>query len=115
LLPHLDALHRHPLLITLAPGGVPRIVVLPKFFGSGGTLVAPRFVADFIWEETIGAANRNVEDQVEWMIERSASSASLRPRIEECRMINDLLSKVAAIPHVAFGVELDEEDLLPRC
>ena len=70
LLIHLNTLHSHPLTVPYPPSRQPRIPRRPKLQRRRRTLIRPRLVVLAILEIAIGASNRDVQDQVEGLVER---------------------------------------------
>jgi len=110
LAPHLYTLDREPSLVSFSPSRQPVGHAIEKFLGRRRTLVSPRLVSDALGEESIGAADGDVQNQVERLVERRVVLARLRPWVVQCRVVQELLTETAAIPHGL--VESEEEDLL---
>ena len=79
--PHLNRLHRHSPLVAFTPCRQPLILRGPELLGGGDTFVAPGLVGETVFEEAIGGADGDVEDQVEWLVERRLVTTSLAPWI----------------------------------
>jgi hypothetical protein len=110
---HLHALDSHSSVIWLPPSGLPKLSSVPEFFRTSETAVAPRLVTHTIFPESVRATNGNIQDEVEFLVERSVSHAGLRPRIKQSGFIRLIFAELPTIPHGFCACsKFDEEDLL---
>lgn len=109
LLPHLDALDHH--LAVVLPRRLPRLPAVPEIFLGRGRLIDPRLAGSPILEPTIGTTDGNVEDEVEFLIERRGEVAGLAPRVDQASAVAIGKREIAAGPErlVEVGVEDLEE------
>lgn len=105
LLPHLDAVDDHAAAIL--PGGQPLIPRVPEVLLGAGAEVHPRLAAGTVLEPAVGAADGDVEDEVEVVIERRLEPARLAPRVHQSGPVGVRQGKVAPLPErlVEVGVE----------
>jgi hypothetical protein len=66
---------------------------------------------DYLRKPTIFAANRDVKDEVESLIERGIVVGTAKPRIMQKGVIFESVSKLASFPHVLLR-EIDAENLI---
>jgi hypothetical protein len=66
---------------------------------------------DYLREPTISAANRDVQDKVESLIERGIVVGTAKPRIMQKGVIFESVCKLASLPHVLLR-EIDVENLI---
>ena len=63
-------------------------------------------------EKAIRSPDGHVQDQVEFLIERSIRLPSLAPRVVKRRVVYNVLSELTPVPHVFAPRKGDKEDLL---
>ena len=107
LLPNLHLLHHH--LARILPRGQPVIPRIPELLPGRGRSIHPRLARLAILEPAVGAADGDVEDEVEVLVEGGGEVARLRPRVHEAGAVGVREREVAAFPE--RGVELGVEDL----
>jgi hypothetical protein len=85
LLPHLDTLDLHR--ATILPGRQPLILRLPEVELSPGAPVNPRLAALAILKPVVCRADRQVEHEVELLVERRRVALGVLPRVVETRAV----------------------------
>lgn len=79
LLPHLYTLNYH---VSMAlPRRVPLRLRIPEVPSSCGALIYPRLPAQPILEPAVGTTHRDINDEVEILVEQRRSVAGLAPRV----------------------------------
>ena len=81
--PHLYALNRKTPFVTLTPRVNPLRLTVRELLWSSAARVTPRLVTNPIREKSIRCAHCDIQNKIEWLIERCVGPASLRPRVEE--------------------------------
>lgn len=82
-------------------------------FAYRGRCVTPGLVAHTFREEAVRAANSDIQNQIERLVERCILLSSRSPRVVEGRVVHQLFTEPTTVPHEL--VELEEEDLLFLC
>lgn len=92
----------------MGPGGEPLIPGLEEVLLGLGRSIQPRLAVHVVLEPAVGAADGDVEDEIEGLVE-GCVHASLSPGVQDTSVVAVDGREVAALPHA--GIEVDIQDL----
>lgn len=108
LLPHLDALDKH--LALVLPRGVPLVSGVPEVPPRSRTGVHPRLSGFAVLEPAVCAADGDVDDQVEVLVEGRGLAARLAPRVHEAGAVGIRQREMALLPEGLVEVVVHDLD-----